>query len=263
MFPQTSRLFQRNGGRRPCAARPRLEQLEDRATPAGFFLTGVGGFTSPAEPFARIYDATSPGNSSNVVGAGNMNAFPGFSGDVRVATGDVNGDGVVDLVTAAGPTGGPNVRVWDGRDGSLMRDFFAYPANFTGGVYVAAGDVNGDGAADVITGTGPGAAAQIAVFDGRSGGEIGRFLAYDANFFGGVRVAAGDVNGDGRDEIITGAADYCSSAGQPEVGVAFPALEDVRSRAFNIVDPGATLQLRAAAIAIHDAAELAALDFFE
>jgi FG-GAP repeat len=41
--------------------------------------------------------------------------------------------------------------------------------------------------------------------DGADLTEIGGFLADDATFAGGVFVAAGDVNGDGRADIITGA----------------------------------------------------------
>ncbi len=71
----------------------RLELLEDRLTPAGFFLTGVGGFTNPAEPNLRIYDSTnaSGGASSFLQPPGDIGSFPGFSGSVRVATGDING----------------------------------------------------------------------------------------------------------------------------------------------------------------------------
>ena len=62
-------------------------------------------------PFARIYASTLPGNSSNVVGAGNVNAFPGFAGSVRVASGDVNGDGIDDIICAQGPEAGSGSQV--------------------------------------------------------------------------------------------------------------------------------------------------------
>ena len=91
----------------------------------------------------------------------------------------------------------------------IVRESFPYDLGFTGGVYVAAGDVNGDGFADIITGAGAGGAPQVRVFDGTTGaqiaGPLGSFLAYDAAFAGGVRIGAGDLNGDGRAEVITGA----------------------------------------------------------
>jgi hypothetical protein len=128
---------------------------------------------------------------------------PSFTGGVRVATGDINGDGVADIITGAGPGAGPHVRVFDGRDNSELRSFFAYGPSFTGGVFVAAGDINGDGVDDIITGAGSGAGPHVKVFDGVSGAEVRSFFAYAPTFVGGVRVAAGDVNGDGRADIIT------------------------------------------------------------
>jgi len=136
-------------------------------------------------------------------------AMPAWSCGLHVATGDVNGDGVADLVVGSGSIGPPFVQIVDGASGAVLREFVPYDAGFTGGVYVAAGDVTGDGFADVITGAGPGGAPQVRVFDGVTGspipGPLGTFLAYDASFPGGVRVGAGDLNGDGRAEVITGA----------------------------------------------------------
>jgi uncharacterized repeat protein (TIGR01451 family) len=133
----------------------------------------------------------------------------GFRGGVRVAVADFNGDGTQDVVTAAGPGGGPHIRVFDGKTGSILKEFFAYDAGFTGGVYVAAGDVNGDGVPDIITGAGAGGGPHVRVFNGLTGkllpGPIGEFFAFDASFHGGVRVAAGDTNKDGKAEVITAA----------------------------------------------------------
>src|SRR5439155_20991422 len=128
-----------------------------------------------------------------------------FTGGVRVARGDVPGDGVPDLIVAAGPGGGPHVKVYDGATGTQTASFFAYNGAFRGGVYVAAGDVNGDGFADIITGAGPGGGPHVRVFSGKDGTLLREFFAYGANFTGGVTVAAGDVNGDGKADIITGA----------------------------------------------------------
>src|SRR5262244_3446756 len=59
---------------------------------------------------------------------------PSFTGGVRVAVGDVNGDGVSDMITAPGPGMAPRIRVFNGLTGNRLRgpigDFFAYPPFF-------------------------------------------------------------------------------------------------------------------------------------
>jgi uncharacterized repeat protein (TIGR01451 family) len=151
----------------------------------------------------RVFDS-----SGSLVG--DFSAFnSSFTGGVRVAVGDVNGDGIPDVAVAAGPGGGPNVRVFDGKTGLLLsgplNNFMAYDASIAGGIYIAIGDVNGDGFGDIITGAGAGGGPHVKVFSGHDGSVIGSFYAYGANFRGGVRVAAGDVNGDGFADVITGA----------------------------------------------------------
>jgi hypothetical protein len=128
-----------------------------------------------------------------------------FTGGVRVAMADVNGDGVDDIITAAGPGGGPHVRVFDGTNLTELRSFFAYSPSFTGGVFVASGDVDGDGKADIFTGSGGGMAATVNIYSGATGSQIGNSFMPYPGFTGGVSVAAGDVNGDGKADVITGA----------------------------------------------------------
>ena len=59
-----------------------------------------------------------------------------FRGGVFVAAADLTGDGVADIITGAGPSGGPHVKVFDGVTLAVVRSFFAYDPSFMGGVYV-------------------------------------------------------------------------------------------------------------------------------
>lgn len=128
----------------------------------------------------------------------------GFTGGVYVATGDVNADGIDDIITGTGAGGGPLVRIFDGATGSLTASLFAYEDSFRGGVIVAAGDTNGDGRAEIITGTGVGGGPRVRVLNGNGFGEIANYFAYEDSFRGGVLVGAGDVNGDGLADVLTG-----------------------------------------------------------
>jgi hypothetical protein len=145
-----------------------------------------------------------------------------FRGGLFVAAGDTNGDGYADIVVAPDATGGPLVQVYSGKIlmqtadpvAALMLSFNAYDPGLRSGVHVAAGDVDGDGRAEIITAPGSGGGPLVQIFDGHTGVLRSAFNAYDGAFLGGVFVAAGDVNGDGIADIITGTAE-----GAPHVKV--------------------------------------------
>ena len=91
---------------------------------------------------------------------------PLFPGGASVATGDLDGDGVAEVITGAGPGGGPHVRVWRIAGGTATEvfGFFAYSPYFPGGAFVAAGDMDGDGIDELITGAGPGGGPHVRVW---------------------------------------------------------------------------------------------------
>lgn len=119
------------------------------------------------------------------------------------------------IVTGAGAGGGPNVRVFSADGNQMLANFMAYGDTFPGGVRVATGDFDGNGKRAIVTGPGAGGAPTIRIFniDGSDTGIL--FNAYNGDFPGGVWVGTGDVNGDGRDELITGAG----AGGGPDVRV--------------------------------------------
>lgn len=126
-----------------------------------------------------------------------------FNGSVNFAVADLNNDNNQEIIIGAGIGGGPQVRIFDS-SGNLKNQFFAYDPKFRGGVNVAVGDIDGDGRKEIITGAGIGGGPHIRIFNEQ--GELkGQFFAYDSKFRGGVDVAVGDINGDSRAEIITGA----------------------------------------------------------
>jgi hypothetical protein len=148
--------------------------------------TGFGGA-------AHIRVFSFPEGAVNPIELFNFFAFdPAFIGGVRIAACDLNGDGVPDIVAAAGPGGGSHVRTFDGTTSQQLPgaigSFFPYDPGYTGGTYVACNDVNGDGVPDIITGTGVGGGPHVRVWNGVDGTEIVGFFPYDPGFTGGVFV---------------------------------------------------------------------------
>ncbi len=131
---------------------------------------------------------------------------------LRIATGDVDGDGVEEVICGSGPdpSAAPLFRVYEVNGRPLNgAEAVAYGVSAFG-VNVTAGDLDGDGYAEIVTGAGPGAVFGPHVrgwnLDGAGAASIPgvNFFAYGTNKWG-VNVAAGDIDGDGFDEIITGA----------------------------------------------------------
>lgn len=111
-------------------------------------------------------------------------------------------DKKLDQIIVGAYKGGPQVTIFSA-SGRILGSFFAYDKKFRGGVNVAIGDVDLDGHDEIVTGPGPGSEPMIKIFS-MSGVLKKSFLAYDKNFKGGVSVAVGDINGDGRLEVISG-----------------------------------------------------------
>ncbi|QEL20120.1 choice-of-anchor R domain-containing protein [Limnoglobus roseus] len=134
-----------------------------------------------------------------------------FTGGVRVATADVTGDGYDDIIVGAGPTSAPTVIVYNGVTKAILVTFNAFESTFTGGVFVAAGDVDDDGRADVIVTPDQGGGPIVAIYSGATlatGGttEMQRFYGIeDSSFRGGARAAVGDLNADGYDDVVVSA----------------------------------------------------------
>ncbi|HNX10938.1 MAG TPA: S8 family serine peptidase [bacterium] len=124
-------------------------------------------------------------------------------GGVSVTSGDINGDGKLEIITAPASAAYPQVKIFNAQ-GKLIKDFLAYDRRFIGGVNVAAGDVNGDGTAEIVTAPASGGGPHIRVFDSQAR-ILNQFMAYDKNFRGGVNINVGNIDGRldrSRDEII-------------------------------------------------------------
>jgi hypothetical protein len=164
-------------------ARLKLEALEVREVPASQ-LYAVGA-ASGAEPIVRVLDS-----ATGEVRSAFLAYDPAFRGGVNVALADVDGDEQPDLIAAPASNGGPHVRVFTALTGVPTADWFAYDPSFTGGVNVAAGDTDGDGVAEVLTGTGAGGGPVVRRFTGWTGTAAGGWLAGQATERNGVQVQA-------------------------------------------------------------------------
>lgn len=101
---------------------------------------GVGG-----GPHVRVFN-----KDGKVINPGFFAFDPAFRGGVNVAVGDVDGNGVDEIIAAPGKGGGPEVRIYN-QDGALLQSgFFAYDEGDRNGLEVSAGDLDEDGVDEII-----------------------------------------------------------------------------------------------------------------
>ena len=118
----------------------------------------------------------------------------------------------------------PMVRVIDPGTGATFAQFVAYEAAFRGGVRVATGDLNADGYDEIITAPGRGRAGEVRVWT-QAGALLPTYtlFPFGRTYTGGVEVATGDFNGDGRIDIVAGMS---ASTGTVRVFLVNPAALD-------------------------------------
>jgi len=124
-----------------------------------------------------------------------------FRGGVDVAVGDVNGDGVNEIITALGAGSQPLIQVHDNK-GVVLSSFLAYAGRFPGGSRVSTADLDGNGVAEIITAAGKGGGPDVRVYT-MSGNLLSSFYAYTSRFRGGVDVAGISANPTGSGRIVT------------------------------------------------------------
>lgn len=162
--------------------------------------TPEGGVINPYQSLTAARHVSTPTNGP--VLSNEILPYGQFTGGSSVALGNVymKNPGN-EIVTGAGPGGGPHVKVYS-KAGKRLSQFFAFEDSFRGGVDVAVSDYNGDGTDEIIVSSGRGRVTEVRIFTYK-GVLLDSFQAYATSFIGGANVAAADLTGDGKAEIIT------------------------------------------------------------
>ena len=159
----------------------------------------------------KVYDADGDRLMANVT------PFKGFTGTPSVVMGDIDDDGVYDLIVGAGKDHAPEVVAYSGMPrgdkgpfkAELAR-FEAFASTARGGVTVASSQIDGSTADNIIVGSGPGIPSEVRVYRSELPAALGTapelfstFSPY-ADDQSGVSVASGFVDfSTGRYSIVT------------------------------------------------------------
>ncbi|GEM_PF-994951 len=124
------------------------------------------------------------------------------AGGASIALGDLGGDGVAEIVVGMGLGNEPRVHVLRA-DGSEIGSFLAYEPTYGFGVNVAVCDLDGDGVNEIITAPQRGGGPHVRIFSNTGEPLGGGWMAYGSNMTMGVNIVCGDLDGDGRAELVT------------------------------------------------------------
>ncbi len=156
-------------------------------------------------------------------------------GEAVSGIGDVNSDGVPDFAVGAPESGlpfGPGaVLVFSGADRSLIRRIVDNSAQSLGTRLSRAGDVNGDGSADLIAA----ASGNVLIFSGSDGSQLMAVGARQGEVPVGSSVdSTGDLNGDGVPDFIAGAR-FFDTPTLTDAGAAFVFSGATGQRLFSVI----------------------------
>ncbi len=166
--------------------RPSIADVNNDGLPDLLIAAGNGG-----GPRITIWNGTgfagANGGTPTTNPIANLFVFESTQrGGAFVTAGDVNRDGRAEIIVGGGPGGGPRVRIVNSAillglanlegvnlddptnlaNGLVLNNFFAGDQNLRGGIRLTVRDVNGDGIADVVTGSGTNEQSSVRVYNG-------------------------------------------------------------------------------------------------
>jgi hypothetical protein len=150
----------------------------------GGVRAAIGDFNTDSVPDFVTVPATSGGPHVKVFNGAtgavlkSFMAFPtSYTFGLNVVTSDLNEDGYSDIIVATNGGIRAAVRVFSGRDYTLMPKYSLNPyGSFTGAIQVATGDVDADNYDDIILAAQSGPNKDFRIYSGRTGALINSFL---------------------------------------------------------------------------------------
>lgn len=159
----------------------------------GALVVGPATKTAPPAGVARIFKSTGEWLLD-------IKAHGESQSGLNVAAGNINNDDFPEIITVPGEGGTPLVKLWQS-NGRLAQEFFAYEAEFKGGVEVAFANLDGSGSDQIVTVPMSNRESEVRIWK-YDGTLFNKFLAFPENYKGGANISVRDFDRDGQDEIV-------------------------------------------------------------
>jgi MYXO-CTERM domain-containing protein len=182
----------------------------------------VGAYGHGTYGTAYVYDGSRTGPSTTPTTTIDGLSTSYYLGNLVAGAGDVNGDGYDDVLIATTGAYPYKINVYQGSaTGTRTTATTSIQESTVVTAIASAGDVNGDGYDDIVVGCSgySSSKGQAYLYDGSAGGVSSTAASTltgetTSSYLGQAVAGAGDVNGDGYDDVVVGAYGYSSSKGR-------------------------------------------------
>ncbi|OGH72699.1 MAG: hypothetical protein A2921_03680 [Candidatus Magasanikbacteria bacterium RIFCSPLOWO2_01_FULL_43_20b] len=138
-----------------------------------------------------------------------MRVYPytiNYAGELRVAIGDLNGDGFKEVYVAPSDGYPAPIKIYTRHGRKMKQDWYPFGEKYSGGYSLAVANTDGGKKSELLIGAGSSVEPRVYLYDYQLY-PLANWLVFEKSFRGGVNVVGGDVNGDGKDEVIAGAGE--------------------------------------------------------
>lgn len=159
-------------------------------------LPDVGKIVVAGDTYVEVYD-TSNNLLSRFAPYGES-----FSGGVDIAVDRLSGNKKAYRIVTGTESGGPHVRIYSMKGTLVNAGCFPFPSSSNTGVHVAIGNLDGQGAKEIIVSPAQNGGPQVRILNDQCELINPGFFAFDEAERFGLNISVGDLDGDGDEEIV-------------------------------------------------------------
>ena len=124
-----------------------------------------------------------------------------YMGQLRLTIADINADGKKEIIVAPNNGQKQPIKIYSLNGDQMGVNWYPFGNKYNGGYSIGVGDIDGSGKQKIVVGSGVGVKAELTIFS-TDLKKIKAIPVFDKRFKGGVLLGMGDINKDGKSEMV-------------------------------------------------------------